>query len=53
MCWSKWTAAVSAAVLAVAGRVGDVAEIARGVAGDYEVTEREFAQKLIDMDSAQ
>ncbi len=43
-------AAVSSSVLGLAGRLADVAEIARGVARDYVLTEDEFTQKLSSMD---
>ncbi|MFT7022598.1 MAG: hypothetical protein ACJA07_001682 [Rhodococcus sp. (in: high G+C Gram-positive bacteria)] len=42
-------AAVAAAVQGLAGRLGSVAEIAAGVANDYQVAESEFTEKLASM----
>ena len=42
-------AAAAAAVQGLAGRLGSVAEIAAGVANDYQVAESEFTEKLVSM----
>lgn len=43
-------AATAAAIHALAGRMSSVADIAAGVARDYEVAEHEFVAKLSMMD---
>ncbi|MGB3171483.1 MAG: hypothetical protein WBB62_18800 [Rhodococcus sp. (in: high G+C Gram-positive bacteria)] len=44
------SAAAAAAVHGLAGRLDSVAEVAAGVARDYQIAENEFAEKLASMD---